>query len=579
MSIANSLLTLIHSHIDASTALLGLQSLTCACVGLAAHCGCGHCHDHDRDHDRDRDVDDEEDDEEEFGDDPFNINITRQQLMEYDSIIAQANERIEELVQALDAAAPGDRFETLDELTTLYLQRAAREHEEGEFDKAEDDYGAAFSFFFELFQENDLNLEATRRYAAGRLNYAIMLNDAGRLEEAEDAYEEAYEATERLLELGDRSALLDLAGTKLNLASVRFELGESARALNELDEVAEEFQKLVDGEMSQNPEARFYLAKTYSLKASLLVAKQGEEPDASETEEANDAFRRATEEYRILVDAGYAQYSRELAEELLKWAQHGEAKDREDLENRVRWLTEAIERFDGAVGVGETNSAGDLFDALLALGETLIALDRYEAAEKVYDRIIEAFDEYGNSDEIQLVDGVATARLERALLRKKNVSKEETLADLARAVELESRICVSITDSLSDKGCGCGEHGCGYERDEERECDHDGDHCHCGHDHCDCDHDECGCGCCEEDFGSARQFLIENWATENFNALCRAVYERVAIHLELGDREAARNDLVDARGARKLYDAALRDGESIESEWYDRILDVAASLE
>ena len=592
MSIANSLLDVTLFGFDASTLVSGLEILACACVGLAARCGCGHCH---SDGDGEDDSDESEDEtDEELGDDPFNINITRQQLMEYESVVAQTNERIEELVQELDSGSANDRFEILDELTTLYLQRAAREHEEGEFDDAEDDYGAAFSFFAELFKENDVNLEALRRHAAGRLNYAIMLNDSGRLEEAEDAYEAALEGNERLVELGDRQALLDLAGTKLNLASIRFELGEVARSLNELDEVAEEFQKLVDGEMSQNPEARYYLAKTHSMKASLLMAKRGDNPDAAETAEANDAFRRAAEEYKILVAAGHSQYNRELAEELLNWARLGSAKNRADLEERVAWLTEAVERFDKAVGVGETNSAGDLFDALLALAETLTDLERYDAAAKVYDRLIEAFDDFGDSDEIQLVDGVATARLQRALLRKDKVSAQKTLEDLARAVELEKRICVALGESLAEESCGCdcGHDDCGCGREHGRDhCGHD--HCghdHCGHDHCghdcesascehDCEHKEgCGCGCGGDDDGAARKFLIENWANENFDALCHAVFERIAIHLELSDRAAARNDVLDARGARKVYDDVLRDGEKIESEWYDKILELAETL-
>lgn len=596
MSIANSLLDVTLFGFDASTLVSGLEILACACVGFAARCGCGHCH---SDGDGEDDSDESEDEtDEELGDDPFNINITRQQLMEYESVVAQTNERIEELVQELDSGSANDRFEILDELTTLYLQRAAREHEEGEFDDAEDDYGAAFSFFAELFKENDVNLEALRRHAAGRLNYAIMLNDSGRLEEAEDAYEAALEGNERLVELGDRQALLDLTGTKLNLASIRFELGEVARSLNELDEVAEEFQKLVDGEMSQNPEARYYLAKTHSMKASLLMAKRGDNPDAAETAEANDAFRRAAEEYKILVAAGHSQYNRELAEELLNWARLGSAKNRADLEERVAWLTEAVERFDKAVGVGETNSAGDLFDALLALAETLTDLERYDAAAKVYDRLIEAFDDFGDSDEIQLVDGVATARLQRALLRKDKVSAQKTLEDLARAVELEKRICVALGESLAEESCDC---GCDHDDCGHDDCgggrEHGRDHCghdHCGHDHCghdcesascehDCEHKEgcgcgCGCGCGGDDDGAARKFLIENWANENFDALCHAVFERIAIHLELSDRAAARNDVLDARGARKVYDDVLRDGEKIESEWYDKILELAETL-
>ncbi|MBR4976744.1 MAG: hypothetical protein IKY61_06775, partial [Thermoguttaceae bacterium] len=171
-------------------------SATCAALMTACGCGC-----------RGGNKDDGDDSDDADADADFNFNLSADQLREYDEFVAQTDARIEELVAALDEA-PENADELESELIQAFLTRAVRRQEEGEVDGASDDYAAAFERLENRLDANGESVETLNTLAAARLNYAILLNDEGELEDAEEQYVKAAEANARLVEFGDREARL-----------------------------------------------------------------------------------------------------------------------------------------------------------------------------------------------------------------------------------------------------------------------------------------------------------------------------------------------------------------------------------
>lgn len=482
--------------------------------------------------------------------------FSREDLREYKEFAEQTDKRVEELVEALDSGE--ESKESLAELIGCYLTRAARLQEEGEDERAADDYAAAFARYGEYEENYGQNLELVKLVAAGRLNYGILLNDSGDLAEADEEYALAENEYRKLAEFGDREAKLDLAGLKLNRAAVAFERGDRVGSFEALDSVAEEFRKLAEDPENNKSEALYYLAKTYATKSSFLRSTlEDDDLESPEATEATEAIDRAIEVYRALVDAGETQYRRDLGDALVLRATTSATRSKEDLENVADALGEAAEYYKQVVALGENDASVDLFDATLQRAKTLLALERADEAERLYDSVVETFDVFADSGELPLVEGLATAYQKRAELRASKASVKATVADLTRAIELQTAIADSLLETLRDDGVGCGcghEHGhdgcgCGHE--------HGHDHCGCGHEH---GHDHCGCG------GAERKFLVEHWVNDNFRALTECYLDLANARLEDHDLPGAADACAAADKLANAYRAALKEGETLDEE-------------
>ena len=555
-----SLLDLLRDALTSPT----FWNVSATCAALMTACGCGCCGGK-----KDDDGDDDSDD----ADADFNFNLSADQLREYDEFVAQTDARIEELVAALEEA-PENADELESELIQSFLTRAVRRQEEGEVDGASDDYAAAFERLENRLDANGESVETLKTLAAARLNYAILLNDEGELEDAEEQYVKAAEANARLVEFGDREARLDLVGVKLNRAAIFFEVGRQADAFDLLDEAADEFQKLADAEPTANAEALFYLAKALVTKADFLRASLAEEDaEGPEVDEANALTRRAIDVYRQLVAGGQTDYKRDLADALTLYVANAPTRSAEDLDETLAMLAEACGCYESVIACGEPEVCVDLFDATMQRAELLFNADRTDETAKIYDDVLDTFEDFANSDETPLLEGLAIAAQRRALIRKAAGNTKNLIADLTLAIELQTRVADDLIGTLRGEeshSCGCG--GCGgHKHDAESHgCGCGGEHEHgCGGD--------CG-GCGHSCDGAERRFLVDRWATDNFSALTECLFERACAYLEKRDSTAALADCLAADELDKAYRAALRDGEKLTSEALPKLRELKASL-
>ena len=542
-------------------------NVSATCAALMTACGCGCCGGKKDDGDDGDDGDDDSDD----ADADFNFNLSADQLREYDEFVAQTDARIEELTAALEEG-PENADELESELIQSFLTRAVRRQEEGEVDGASDDYAAAFERLETRLEANGESVETLKTLAAARLNYAILLNDEGELEDAEEQYVKAAEANAKLVEFGDREARLDLVGVKLNRAAIYFEVGRQADAFDLLDEAAEEFQTLADAEPTANAEALFYLAKSLVTKADFLRASfDADETDSPEAEEANALTRRAIDVYRQLVAGGQTDYKRDLADALTLYVANAPKRD-SDLDETLAMLAEACGCYESVIACGEPEACVDLFDATMQRAELLYDADRTDEAAKIYDDVLDTFEDFANSDETPLLEGLAIAAQRRALIRKAAGNTKNLIADLTLAIELQTRVADDLIGTLrGEESHSCGGGCCGGHKHDDAE--HS-----CGGE---CKHDENGCGCggcghsCD---GAERRFLVDRWATDNFAALTECLFERACAYLEKRDSTAALADCLAADELDKAYRAALRDGEKLTSEALPKLRELKASL-
>lgn len=543
-------------------------SASCAALMAACGCGCGGKKD---------DADDDSDD----ANADLNFNLSADQLREYEEFVAQTDARIEELVAALDETPlPKNAGELENDLIQAFLTRAVRRQEEGDVDGATDDYAAAFERLETRLEANGESLETLKTLAAARLNYAILLNDEGELEDADAQYVKAAEANAKLVDFGDREARLDLVGVKLNRAAIFFEAGRRADSFDLLDEASEEFQALADAEPTANAEALFYLAKSLVTKADFLRASLGEEDaEGPEVDEANELTRRAIDVYRRLVAAGQTEYKRDLADALTLYVANAPTRGANALDETLAMLAEACGCYESVIACGEPDACVDLFDASTQRAELLYNADRTDEAVKIYDEILDTFEDFANSDETPLLEGLAVARQRRALIRKAAGNTKNLIADLTAAIELQTRVADELIGTLRGEtgghSCGCG--SCGHSDDENG-----GHSCGCGS----CGHSDdengghsCGCGSCGHSCDDAeRRFLVDRWANDNFAALTECLFERACARLEERDSTAALADCLAADELDKAYREALRDGEKLTSEALPKLRELKASL-
>ena len=518
-------------------------------------------------------IDDESDD------DDANFNFSADALREYQELVAETDARIAELADQLDSDDCDNRGEALEELAQCYLQNAARAQEEGDSERAADYYAAAFARFEELLEEFGEERDILRNFAAGQLNYAILLNDDGEIDAADDAYLAAQKTTQKLVDMGDQEALLDRAGIKLNRASLAFERDERDKSFQMLDETAQEFQAFIAGPMSQNPEAYYYLAKTYMTKASFLLSILHDPKMTSpEAVEARELITRGIEAFRTLVNAGHTQYKRELADALVSVVEAHVFVEKSEMERALDALDEAKTLYEACVAIGENDACPDLFNVVMTRADLLERLERDEEAAALYDYAIDSFATLAETEELPLVEGVAHAFHRRAVLRKSPKTRKSLLSDLDHAIHLYLQVADSLIYSLSDEdeGCGCGH--CGHDHSDHEcgcGCEHDEHGCDCG-----CDHDAedgCGCGCggCGE---HERRFLIDRWVSENYRDLMDAYYERIKAHMEDGNPKFAQDDCVAAMRLHAAYHKVLREDETLESDEYKSIRQIADSF-
>ncbi|MGI6402474.1 MAG: hypothetical protein ACOX0A_10310 [Thermoguttaceae bacterium] len=485
-------------------------------------------------------LNDESEDYEDLEDD---FQFTRADLEEYREFIETTNRLITEKTEELDAGA--DPKTTLPELVSLYLSRAARYHEEGEFEPAVDDYAAAFARYAEYVDLFDESLELLKIVAAGRLNYGILLNDAGELSDADEEYARAEQATQKLADFGDRDAKIDLVGTRLNRASIAFDLGDHTGSIESLDDVAEEFRKIIDDPETIGTEALFYLAKTCFTKASLLRSiLDVNDLDSPDALEASAALKEAIDVYRRLIAGGETQYRRDLADALVLGVSSTPTRSKEELVAASDALAEACNAYHQVITYGEHDACVDLFDASLQRAKILMRLELFDDALALYTTVVESFKSFGDTDELPLVEGLATAYLNRAKLRKGSVKPNVLVADLTEAIRLQSAVARSLIKSLGGSDC---------------------DDCCCEHEH-------------EHLSETARNFLMERWAFENFRNLMECYYERINARLEERDTVNAAADCLAAEDAARAYRSVLREGESFDEETLDAIRRVRRNL-
>jgi len=560
--------TVFQSLIDVLTSPEVLNA-TAACGALLGACRCcGRRHSHERDDEEDDEFVDEDQDEDEPD---FNFNFSREEMREYEEFVKQTDERIVELVDQLDSDESVSTKEIETELIGLYLSRASRLQEEGETERATDDYAAAFDRIACFTHAYGESAEILKQESAARLNYAIMLNDEDELDDAEEEYRKASEITEKLVGYGDAEAKVDLVGILLNRASIYFERGRKAESFNMLDDAAEEFQKLAETSNSMETEISFYLAKTWTTKADFLRAtvEDNENPDQPALEEAREAYRRAINVYRALISAGRSEYKRDFADALVSRAAIALLRDKEEIEASLNALGEACEAYAAVVAYGEHDACVELFDATMQRGELLLKAEREEEAAKLYDDVLETFEQFEESDELPLMEGMAIAYQRSATLRKGKITTKKSIANLTKAIQLQTGVANSLIESLGgvhDDHCGCG--CCGH---KDEQCDHD--------EHDGCRGDRCGCGCCGgESDDTERKFLIEKWVRDNYRALTECFYERACAFLETQDSRNALADCIAADKIGKAYREVLREGESIESEFEGKIRDLRFAL-
>ena len=516
-------------------------------------------------------------------DDDSQFQFSAAALRQYQEMVAETDARIAELADQLDDDSCTDRREALEELAQCYLQNAARAQEEGESERASDYYAAAFARYEECLNEFGEERETLRHYAAGQLNYAILLNDDGDLEDADEAYLAAQETTQKLVDMGDHEASLDRAGIKLNRASIAFELNQRSRSFDMLDETAEEFQALVAGQMSQSPEAYYYLAKTYMTKASFL-SSTSPDVDASSPNvvEACELASKAVEIFRTLVNAGHTQYRRELADALVIVVELSPQSEKTQLDAALALLDEAKREYEACVAIGESEACPDLFTAVMERAELLERLGRAADAAAEYDFVVDAFASFADSNDLPAVEGLARAFQRRAMLRKSPKTRKSLLSDLDHAIHLHLQVAdsliYSLSDAESDGGCGCGHDDCDHPHEHSHDgCGHCGacesDGCSCGAEH----GHSCGCGCggCSE---HERRFLIDRWVSENYRDLMDAYYECVTAHMEDGNMQRAQNVCLAAMRLHAAYHKVLCADEALDAESYKLIRQLADSF-
>ena len=456
------------------------------------------------------------------------FNFSREELQAYQELVEQTDARINELVELLEAGdQPNDYVET---------------------------YGES--------------VEALRQLSAARLNHAILLNDAGEFTDADEEYRRASDATAKLAEFGDAEAKLDLVGILLNRASVAFERGFHAQSFNMLDEAAEEFQKLADADPTRASEANFYLAKTYAVKGEFMRADLDDDDLRSDAaEEAREALKRAVKGYRDLVAAGHTNHKRDLADGIVALVAASPREEEDDVDEALNLLGEACRAYESVVAAGEQDAVVDLFDATLQRGDLLMSVERLNEAAALYDGVVYTFEQFAESEELPLLEGLAVAYQRRAQIRKDVVEVSKTIADLTKAIEFQTAIADSLIATLKEGG-------------EECECGHDhahGEHsCGCGHDHGHGEHGcGCGCGSCSE---TERKFLVEKWVNDNFRALTECLHARVLAHLDKRDSSAALNDCLVAEAIEKAYRAVLREGEPLDMEFASKLRELRRAL-
>lgn len=546
----------IQTLVDALTSPTLLALVAASGAFLATIGGSDSNDDGNEENDEEEDWDDEDDD----FDPDFDFKFSKKELQEFEEMIAQTNARITELVDVLDEN-PENRQEVEDELVRLYLSRAARYQEEEEFDRAAEDYAAAFGRIEEYVDSYGESVDMLKQLAAARLNYGILLNDCGDLDEADRQYALCEETNEKLAAFGDGEAKLDLVGVKLNRAAIEFERGNRSSGLNALDDAIEEFQRIAEADHERNDEACFYLAKALVTKADYLRAELDDDDfDSPDATEARAASKRAVDVYRTLVNAGHTNYKRDLADSLVAWVATSPKRSHEDVVAAVNALGEACQAFDSAVKCGEVDAVVDLFDATLQRADLLWGSDHKKEALAVYETFIETFDVLANSDELPMLEGLAVAYQRRAQIQKGVVKIDKTINDLAMAINLQTKIADDLIESLREK----------HECEHECECEHDHDHERCEHEHC-----GCGCGGCGE---AERKFLVEKWVDDNFRALTECFYEQAVLYLEKRKLDYVSGCCDAARKIEERYREVLRDDEKLDMEFADQLRDLSYAL-
>ena len=550
--------------------------------------------------------DDDFDDDEDL----FDFGVSREDFEEYDAQTRETIARVETLREKLENATD-DRKEIAEELTTLQLGLAARSQEEGDESAAFGYYEEAFEAYSDYVEAGGCSRDVLKKVAAGRLSYAVLLYESGDSEKADEEYLRAQSENEKLIEFGDREARVDYLGIDLNRASIIFARGDANAAFELLDKTIAELKKLVADPDYNRYEVPYCLAKAQMSKGLLLRSTLDDDLDRPEAAEAREAYEGAITTFRALVeDGGETQYRRELADALVESMAVNPIRSREDAEGAIALLKEAGDAYRKCVILGESDACVDFFEASLERAKLLMSIDCDDAAFSLYDSIIEAFDNLADSDELPLLEGLATAYQNRAKLRKgdgKDVFKKK-LDDLNLAIELQTKIADDLVATLQEEndGCCCGGHGHGHDHDGccgGHGYGHDHDGCCGGHGH---EHDHNGCcgghghdhghdGCCgghghEHDHdgccgghghgasSAERQFFVEHWVSDNYVALMECLFDRANVHLELGDRDGARADCDLAETITKQYRSVLKENETLDDETFEQIRQMRRAL-
>ncbi|MCF0233443.1 MAG: hypothetical protein HUK22_00530 [Thermoguttaceae bacterium] len=476
-------------------------------------------------------------------------------MREYEDFVAQLAARVEELRRDV-AGFKGDpavKSELVEELAGAILSQAEISCEGGDWDDAEAKFLDAFQVLESAIAEGASSVSARRLYGDSRLRYGVVLEDAGEIEKAEAQFADAREIYESLCESGDSGARLDLAGLRLNVAGIKYERGETAFAMDELDAVAKDFRQIAADLAESDPEraadARHYAAKTLATKADFMRSL------GEDSEEANALTRQAIAQFRECVAAGDERHVRDLADSLVAAVSSTEVSEPEQIDALLADLDEARGFYEKAMASGESDAVVDLFDAETLRGDILTCADRTTDAYRFYKDFVEEFAEFESSDQFAIIMGFAVANNRLGRLEMELGRGNSSIPRFEKALELAQKLAEFIRTMFGDgENCDGECDDCGGRHDEG---------CGCG----------CGCGRVDEE---SRAEILETTAQEVYDLTLKCYFDLAFAHSTQGKGAEARALCVEAEKFDKEFRAILRPGETLTSEFRAKIRDLKA---
>lgn len=338
--------------------------------------------------------------------------------------------------------------EQVEQLAELYIVQATCKWQDADmsdsvvpcFDKAE-------NVLKDALAKNE-DAELRRKLGNVYLNRGVMCNDFDEIEPALEYYGKAIEAFKPLEDAGDGEAKFDIAGIRLNRGTVYHEIGEYEKAQVDYDESFMAFRAVekISGDVDMDTvDTRYYMAKV-SVAQGALLRDMGEPLD-----KIVDAYNRAMRLYVELIDIGQLEHEQELANTLMDRCtatyedymsrDFGSDAERQEKFNEllvdVERGVEILERLDET---GDEETRLDLFHALSTQGTMLLDLEKYEEAQKIFDRLIGEFEDFGTDVDPLLLNQYAAVFENRGVCHLNLDSTTDALVDFDEAIRIRESI-------------------------------------------------------------------------------------------------------------------------------------------